>query len=113
MDLAEKIATYKQLIQQIEILEEEKRKISVEIIAEMPDKRFDTAEFRAIRYQRLSVRPSLELARELDATKMEEQVDKEKIKQIFHSGVSIEGVEMRSYLTVSVKKRKDEVAQSG
>ena len=81
MDLAEKIATYKQLIQQIEMLEEEKRKISQEIISEMPDKKFETAEWKATRYERLSIRPALELARLLDATKMEEQVDKEKIKQ--------------------------------
>lgn len=105
MDLAEKIATYKQLIRQIGILEEEKRKISQEIIAEMPEKRFESAEFKAIRYQRLSIRPPLELARLLHATRMEEQVDKEKIKQIFHSGVHIEGVEMRSYLLVSAKNR--------
>ena len=111
MDLAEKIALYKQLIRQIETLEEEKRKISQEIIAEMTDKRFDTAEFRAIRYQRLSIRPSLELARQLNATKMEEQVDKEKIKQIFHSGVAIEGVEMRSYLTVT-RKNQEEVSKA-
>ncbi|HEY2810066.1 MAG TPA: hypothetical protein VGJ00_01560 [Rhabdochlamydiaceae bacterium] len=107
MGLAEKIATYKQLIRQIEQLEEEKRKISQEIIAEMPDKRFETAEFRAICYQRLSIRPSLDLARHLNATKMEEQIDKEKIKQIFHSGVPIEGVEMRSYLLVSAKNQTE------
>lgn len=112
MDLAEKIATYKNLIRQIEMLVEEKQKISQEIIAEMPDKRFETDEFRAFRYQRLSIRPSLELARQLDATKMEEQIDKEKIKQIFHSGVSIEGVEMRSYLNVSVKNPAKETIQS-
>jgi hypothetical protein len=108
MDLAKKITIYKQLIRQIATLEEEKRRIAQEIIAEMPDKRFDTAEFRAIRYQRLSIHPSLELARELNATKMEEQVDKEKIKQIFHSGISIKGVEMRSYLNVSVKNQLKE-----
>lgn len=108
MDLAQKIAAYKQLIVAIEALEKEKQRISQEILAEMPDKRFDTAEFRAIRYQRLSIRPTLELARMLDATKMEEQIDKEKIKQIFYSGVFIEGVEMRSYLTVTPKSRKKE-----
>ena len=74
----------------------------------MPDRKFETAEFRAIRYQRLSIRTSLKMARQLDATKMEEQVDKEKIKQIFHSGVSIEGVELLTYLLVSVKNQAKE-----
>lgn len=108
MDLAEKIAVYRQLIEQIEMLDQQKQKISQEILAEMSDKKFETAEFKAIRYQRLSMRPSLELARQLDATKMEEQIDKEKIKQLFHAGIPIEGVEMRAYLVVSAKNQAKE-----
>ena len=108
MDLIEKIVAYKQLVQQIEILKEEKRRVSSEIIAEMPDKKFETAEFKAIRYQRLSIHLPLESARQLEATKMEEQIDKEKIKNLFHSGVAIEGVEMRTYLLVSAKNQTKE-----
>lgn len=107
MELSEKVATYKKLIRQIEALEKEKQQITQEIIAEMPDRKFETPEFKAIRYQRLSIRPPLEIARQLSATKMEEQVDKEKIKEIFYSGVPIEGVEERSYLLVSAKKQVD------
>lgn len=104
MDLSEKVAAYKRLISQIETLEEEKRNIAAQIIEEMPGSKFETAEFKATRYQRLSIRLSLEKARELQATKMEELVDKEKIKKMFHSGATMEGVEMRSYLLVSAKK---------
>lgn len=107
MDLSEKIATYKKLIRQIDELEKEKQQIAQEIIAEMPDKKFETPEFKAVRYQRLSIRPPLEIARQLSATKMEEQIDKDKIKEIFYSGVAIEGVEERFYLLVSAKKQAE------
>jgi hypothetical protein len=105
LQLAEKIAAYKKLIQQIEVLEEAKKQIAKEIIAEMPDKRFETPEYKVTRYQRLSILTTLEQARFFNATKMEEQIDKEKIKQLFHSGTPIEGVEEHSYLMVSIKKQ--------
>lgn len=107
MDLAEKIATYKKYIREIDALEEAKREIAKEIIAEMPDKKFETDQYKAIRYSRLSIKTTLEHARLFDATKMEELIDKAKIKEIYNSGVPVEGVEMQSYLMVSVKNKPD------
>lgn len=105
MQLDEKIAIYKSLMREIDALEEKKKQMAQEIIAEMPDKKFETCLFKAFRYQRLLIRTSLEEARLLSATKMEERIDREKIKHMFHSGVPIEGVEEHSYLIVRAKEQ--------
>jgi hypothetical protein len=108
MDLAKKIETYKALIRQIDLLEEEKKRIAQEILALMPDPKFETPQYKAVRYQRLSIKTTLEHARLFDATKMVEELDKEKIKEIFLSGVPIEGVEEQTFLRVSEKNSPTE-----
>ncbi|MBX7067601.1 MAG: hypothetical protein K1X28_10265 [Parachlamydiales bacterium] len=105
MSLEEKIIAYKQLMREIEALEERKKLLSQEIISEMPDKKVEIADYRAYRYTRLSIKIPLEEARLLGATRMEEHVDKEKIKELHESGRQIEGVKEFSYLLVTSKQK--------
>lgn len=106
MDLEEKIIAYKTLCQQIDELEKKKRELSQEILAEMPSKKMAVAGFRAYRYTRLAIATPLELARTLGATKMQEQVDREKIKELFLLGQTIEGVRNIDYLVVRAAVEK-------
>ena len=106
MNLAEKIIAYKTLTQEIATLEEQKKSLGQEIIAEMTDKKMEIGGYSAYRYNRLAISVPLEQARLFGATKIAEQVDKEKIKELYNMGQQIEGVKEFSYLVVTTKKDK-------
>lgn len=106
MELVEKIVAYKALGDQIQALEEERRALGKQILEEMPKKTIEVPGYRACRHSRLSIRVSLENARQFDAIKMVEEVDKEKIKALHKVGTTIEGVEEIAYLVVSAQREK-------
>lgn len=101
MTLEEKILAYKTLIQEIDLLEEKKKVLSQEILSEMTSKKMEIAGHKIYHYHRLSITTPLEAARLIDATKMTEQIDKEKIKDLYNNGQKIEGVKEIDYLVVS------------
>ena len=107
MSLEEKIIAYKMLSLQIESLEMQKKTLAQEILTAMPSKKVDVGNYRASRYIRLSIRLPLEQARLLGATKMEEQIDKDKIKERHKMGEKIEGVQEIAYLVVTTTPPKD------
>lgn len=109
MSLEEKIIAYRKLSREINALEEQKRDLSLEIMAEMPEKRIDVAGYRAYRHKKLSIKIPLEEARALNAIKIEEHVDKEKIKELYEQGQQINGVQEITYLVVTAKKEAMEV----
>lgn len=104
MSLEEKIIAYRKLSREINALEEQKRDLSLEIMAEMPEKKVDVAGYRAYRHKKLSIKIPIEEARALNATKMEELVDKEKIKELYEQGQQMDGVKEITYLIVTAKK---------
>jgi hypothetical protein len=104
MSLEEKMTTYREICQQIRKLEQEKKVLAQDILKEMPSKKMIFADYIARSYKRLSIRISIEQARILDATKMVEQVDKDRVKEIHSSGAIIEGVKEISYLIVTSTK---------
>ncbi len=104
MSLEEKMIAYREICQKIHQLEEEKKTLSQSILKEMPTKKMVFPNYIARIYKRLSIHIPMEQARMLDATKMIEQVDKDKIKEIHNSGVVLEGVKEISYLVVSSGK---------
>ena len=101
MSLEDKLVAYRELCRQIQRLEEEKKALSALILQEMPNKKMAFADCIARVYTRLSIRIPMEQARMFDATKMVEQVDRAKIKEIYKSGVPLEGVSEMSYLMIS------------
>ncbi len=112
MSLEDKIIAYKALTQEIDKLEEQKRTLAQEILAEMPEKKIDVAGYRVYRYTRLSIAVPLEEARLLGATQMTEQVDKEKIKELHGKGHQIEGVKEVTYLQVRNAVSIDPITKS-
>lgn len=106
MELEAIVIAYKELTRQIDALEEKKKALSEEIIRAVPleAKSVRVADYVVRRYSRLSIKTSLEVARVLDAVKMEETVDKEKIKQIYLQGEAVPDVKEIQYINVSAAR---------
>ena len=92
MNLEEQVRTYKELGRKIEELEKQKKTLGTSIMQHMVDKTLPVKDYLVRRYSRISVKLSLEEARLLNATKMEESVDKDKIKTLYQQGEQIQGV---------------------
>lgn len=105
MTLEEKLIAHRALSQKIHELEEERKALGQEILKEMPSEKLELPDFTARVCSRLSIKIPIEQARMFDATQMVEQVDKEKIKEIYKSGVALDGVEEISYLVTTSNKK--------
>ena len=92
MALEEKIVAYKELSEQIDLLEERKKALGQEIAAEMTTSSLKFANYKATRYVRLSISMLLDQARLLNATKTQEVIDRKKIKELYYAGQVIDGV---------------------
>lgn len=103
MDLEEKVRLYKEISQQITELEEQKKNLSQSILQEMQGKSLQIGSYQVKRTSRLSITTTLDQARTYNATKLEEIVDKEKIKLFHTSGNSIPGVKTIEYILVTAK----------
>jgi hypothetical protein len=103
MDLEEKVRLYKEISQQITELEEQKKSLSQAILQEMQGKSLQIGSYQVKRTSRLSISTTLDQARAYNATKLEEIVDKEKIKQFYTNGDSIPGVKTIEYILVTAK----------
>jgi hypothetical protein len=65
-------------------------------------------EYEVAKRKRINIKVPVEKARELGATKEEEVVDNAKIKNLYASGVKIEGVTETIYLSVRRVKQDEE-----
>lgn len=99
--MEELIRTYYEIMKQIDELEEKKRELSAAILKQMQAKSMRVAGYIARKYSRLSIKLTIEEARTLDAIKMQETVDKDKIKALYHLGQPVKGVFEVEYLRVS------------
>ena len=88
MSLETKIARYVELRQQIEELEIEKKALMSEVLELLPQKTPSVfiPGYRIKRASLLTIKISLESAKQLGAVKMKEVVDKEKIKKLYLEG---------------------------
>jgi hypothetical protein len=102
--ISEKVTQYGDLLHQKELLGKKKKELADAILTLMPNEVLETTDFKVTRKQNLSIHTTLEEARKFNATKMVEQVDKEKIKQLYLSGIPVEGVEKRFNLSLKPKK---------
>jgi len=103
ISIEEKVKIYKELARQIEELETYKKAIVAEILQLLPKDRKNVriAEYNVRRMTRLSIRTSLEEAKRFEAVKLEEVIDKEKIKSLFALGHSVPGVSEFQFIQVS------------
>ena len=107
MPLEELLKLYKELAGKIAELEQQKKEISLAILEQMPEKTVTVGDYIVRRYDRLSFQVPLEIAREISATKMEEILDKTKLKQLYESGQKIPGISPFRFVQVSLKSLKN------
>lgn len=88
MSLETKIARYVELRQQIEDLENQKKVLVSEILELLPQETptVSIPGYRIKRVSLLTIKTSLESAKQFGAVKMKEIVDKEKIKKLYMEG---------------------------
>jgi hypothetical protein len=102
MELEEQIRLHKAISKRMEELEEKKRELSQSIMAAMTDKTLQVNGYLVKRFSRLSISLTPEQARPFGAVKMEEVVDKEKLKALYKSGEPIPGVKEISFIHVLI-----------
>lgn len=88
MSLEIKIAKYVELRQQIEELENQKKALASEVLELLPQETSTVSipGYRIKRASLLSIKISLENAKQFGAVKMKEVIDKEKIKKLYMEG---------------------------
>lgn len=101
MDLEDQIKLHKELSKKIEEMEDQKRVLGLAIMQQMQSKTLRIPGFLVRCCSRLSIKLSIEEARSLDAIKLEELIDKDKIKALYNSGQSINGVSEIQYIQIS------------
>ena len=101
MSFEEEVQAYKALSLKIKELEEQKKALGELILQQMTIPKAVVCDLLVHRYDRLSFRTSIEEARELSATKMEEVLDKTKLKELYQLGHLIPGVNPYSYIAVT------------
>ncbi len=111
MELEEKIARYKDLGHQIAELEMQKKALVAEILQSIPkeSKSIQVAGNNVKRVRRLSIRTSLEAAKLFEAVKMQEVVDKDKLKKLYEQGQNIPDVTEFEYIQVSTLKEECQI----
>jgi hypothetical protein len=102
MTLEEKVLAYKDLRAKISALEEERQKIYQEILSAFPanEKLIEAESFQIKKHTRLNIKTTLEEARAFNATKTDEIVDKDKIKELVFSGTFVPNVTESNYFFI-------------
>ena len=101
MSLEEQIVEYRELVKTIDELEERKKALASAILGQMETKTVKFSGLVAHKYKRLSIKLTVEEARIFDAVKMEEVIDRDRIKILYESGEPIPGVSEMQYLRVA------------
>jgi hypothetical protein len=104
--LEDLVRMHKEKSFKIQELELEKKALGVLILRQMTGKKLDVSDYTVRRYGKLSIKLTLEQARLYDAVKMEEIIDRDRIKELHEKGEKIEGVSEIEYITVSSNKEK-------
>lgn len=99
--LEEQIKLHKTISKRIAQLEEERKQLGLIIMKQMAANILQIPGFCVKRYKRLSIKLSIEDARSLNAVKLEEIVDKDKIKMLISNGTTISGVSETQYIQIT------------
>ena len=97
------IQVYKEMTQRIAKMEEERKEIGRAILQQMTTKSLSIAGYIVRSCERLNIHTELEKAREWGATRMEEVIDKAKLKQLYQAGCEIPGISISQFIQVSIK----------
>ncbi len=106
MSLEEQVQAYKELSRYIADLETQKKELSHAILKQMTEKTLFVAGYIVRRYDRFSIKTSLEEARKFGATKMEEVLDRGKLKKLHQSGQEIPGITPSTCIQISLQTQE-------
>lgn len=109
MDLQDQVRLHKELSRKIEELESQKKDLSSAIMQQMTAKTIHLPGFIVRCCNRISIKLTVEQARFLNAVKLEETVDKDKIKALYNNGQRINGVSEIQYIQISSVTSADSI----
>ena len=101
MSLEEQIRQHKEISLKIEELEAQKKILSEQIMRAMTNKSMQLGSYVVRRCSRLSISCTIAEARTFQALKMEEVVDKDKLKELYKNGMPIPGIKEIEYIQIS------------
>jgi hypothetical protein len=109
MTLEDKIKTYQELKEKIELLEEQKKTLVSEILQLMPleQKSIRVDAFTVKKAMRLNIKISVDNARIIGAVKTQEVVDREKIKKLYELGEYLPDVSEIHFIQVYSNSKKE------
>lgn len=102
MSLEEQVRLHKEISLKIEELEAQKKALGENILSAMNDKSIKIGSYVVKRCSRLSISSTLDQARLFQATKLDEVVDKDKLKQLYNSGTDIPGIKKIEYIQITI-----------
>jgi len=100
MNLQDQVKLHKELSKRIDELESQKRDLGLAIMQQMTDRTLTLPGVVVRRCNRLSIKLTIEQARALGAVKLEETVDKDKIKALYNDGQPISGVSEIQFIQI-------------
>ena|ERR1700733_12601885 len=104
MNIEEQIRRHKEISLKIEELEAQKKALGQSILQAMTTKSLLVDDYVVKRYSRISITMTPEEARSYNAVKLEEVVDKDKIKALFKSGMAHPKVKEFEYIVITQRK---------
>jgi hypothetical protein len=103
MTLEEQVRRHKEISRLLDDLEAEKKALGEVILSAMSEKKMNLGPYLVKKCSRVSISSTIEEARNLNATKMEEVVDKDKLKQLYSTGESVPGIKETVYIQITEK----------
>jgi hypothetical protein len=101
MNLEEQIKAHKELSLTIEELERQKKALGLAIMQQMQSKTLRVGNYLVKKFMRLSIKLSLQEARTLNAIKLEENIDRDKIRELYEQGDPIQGISEVHYIQIT------------
>jgi hypothetical protein len=98
--LENQIRLHKEISKKIDELETQKRQLGIAIMQQMQSKTLQIPGFFVRHCSRFSIKTSLEEARSFNAVRLEEAIDKDKIKALYNCGHQINGVTEIHYIQI-------------
>lgn len=104
MTLEDMVQQHKEISLKIEELEAQKKTLGESILQAMSSKTMQVGSYIVKRCSRLSIQSTIDQARHFQAVKVEEVVDKDKLKALYREGVTIPGIKQIEYIQVSISE---------
>ena len=92
---------YRNLTGQIDALSEKKSEVGNQILAQLKEKNTMTPRFKVSKFQRVTVRTSLESARVFGCVVQVEDIDKEALRRLYDEGIPVPNIQQSEYIRIA------------